>query len=140
MLVVWGNREEEVSAMILTCPTCSADVPLLEPAMRVLIETLAMTVEGRKLVRSVIQSVDRRLKARPSLQENPGPEVLPRVVTHLARMRQEACLSQAILARELGVSEYTVHRWEGQRSKPGLDDCVKWARVLGTTLKDVLEK
>jgi len=124
--------------MILTCPNCSGDVLLADPAMRVLIERLASTVEGRKLVRAALQSVDRRLESRPPAPStNPG--LLARVVEHLSRLRQEACLSQAALARQLEVSEWTVHRWEKCHG-PGVDACEKWAAALGTSLKDVLLK
>jgi DNA-binding transcriptional regulator YiaG len=115
----------------LVCLTCSAELLLTE----LHIEALLSTVEGRKLVRAAIQKVDRRLEARPPATTNTG--LLARVVEHLSRLRQEACLPQAALARQLGVSEWTVHRWEKCRG-PGVDACEKWAQALGTSLKAIL--
>jgi DNA-binding XRE family transcriptional regulator len=133
-IVFWFGQEMLPTLMSMVCPNCLAPLDLKR-----LLETWIETVEGRKAVRLIVQQADKRLKARPPRQANPGPEVLPRVVAHLVRLRQEACLSQAVLAKEVGVSEYTVHRWESRLRGPGLDDCIKWARVLGTSLEDVLE-
>jgi DNA-binding XRE family transcriptional regulator len=115
----------------MMCPSCGAVIN---------IEELVASVKGRKAVRAALQNVDHRSKPRPPLLKNPGGNVLSRVIARLARMREEACLSQALMAQELGLSEWTVHRWEHNGRGAGVDECVRWARALGTTLETILKE
>lgn len=117
--------------MSVICPGCGAEVD---------IEMVISTVEGRKRLRHVFQQLDHRLKSRPPLPQNPGSDVLSRVIVRLAQLREEACLSQALLARELGLSEWTIHRWESKGKGPGVNECVRWAKALGTTLETLLKE
>lgn len=116
--------------MSVTCPGCGIEVD---------VEMLISTVEGRKRLRLIFQQMDQRLKSR-SPQQSLRSDVLSKVIARLARLREEACLSQALLARELGLSEWTVHRWESKGKGPGVNECVRWAKSLGTTLEAVLKE
>lgn len=53
-------------------------------------------------------------------------------------LRRASSLTQEGLARELGVSIFTVSRWEQGRSKPDIDGLYRLAHALGVKAADLL--
>jgi len=58
---------------------------------------------------------------------------------HLRRMRGEARLSRAQLARRAGVPVSTLRNWEGGRGFPGLAACLRLAEALGVRAERIAE-
>jgi DNA-binding transcriptional regulator YiaG len=52
------------------------------------------------------------------------------------RIREQAGVSVALLARALGVQEATVWRWETGRSRPREDAALRWLAALETMAGD----
>ncbi len=55
----------------------------------------------------------------------------------MRRLRQEAGLSQAELARRIGVSRQTINMIENGDYNPTIALCINICRVLGVTLNDI---
>lgn len=109
----------------------------VEESLKLNVEEWVKTARGRKIVREIIKRADARLNTRPTRVENPNSSVLIQVIQHLAVVREKAGIAQSRLAKDLGLSMWTIHRWERHGKGPSMDECERWARALGTSLKEV---
>lgn len=121
----------------MECPKCKHN---FESNHEDIINEIISTVEGRKLIRKVLGQTDNRVRTRiPKSDIDTKSGILSKVIKRFIELRSKACLTQSVIANELGVSSWTVHRWELSGKGPGIDLCEKWANILGTNLKDILE-
>ena len=58
--------------------------------------------------------------------------------SHLARLRNEAGLSQSAVAEKLGVSDKAISKWETGSTCPPLDTLLEVARLYGTTASELV--
>ena len=68
------------------------------------------------------------------------PDRAKRVRTGLKELRELAQITQAQLARKVGVAEKAVRSWENDGAIPSFDKAVKLARVLNVSLERLAQE
>ncbi|MBQ8309304.1 MAG: helix-turn-helix transcriptional regulator [Clostridia bacterium] len=59
--------------------------------------------------------------------------------TALKQQRQRIGLSQSQLAKETGIKQQTISRWENNTHKPDIEQCVILAKYYGITLEELID-
>ena len=121
---------------MINCPLCLDS--LTEEQCRIIVEELVLSVEGRNIVREALK--DKRLKTKTPFMKNDKSNILSNIIKCLTNLRVKAHLTQVDVAKELGISEWTVHRWETQGKGPGVEMCEKWANFLDSSLRIILNE
>jgi DNA-binding XRE family transcriptional regulator len=121
---------------MMNCPLCFD--PLTEEQCKVIVDELALSVEGRDIIRKALK--DKRLKTKTPQMKNGESNILSNIIKYLTNLRVKQHITQATVAKEIGISEWTVHRWETRGKGPGVEICEKWANFLGTSLRIVLNE
>ena len=57
----------------------------------------------------------------------------------LRRQREVAGISQSRLAKETGIKQQTISRWESNMHTPDIEHCIILAKYYGITLEELLD-